>query len=327
MEIHQIATKRSWQHNYAYDLVYEWEDIFSELMNVPFHFEKAFIYNRYFKLIPFLPTLFQTKALTLEFEMSCISSHWFTNRKRNIIPFIIDFYPQEKGLYGLEMFNRLYSIHPVVFVSSAEVYEYLMSLGKNLKVNVKHVALSLSDKYRLDPKKTIHKEYDLVLMGRQSPVFLDYLERYKQTHPDFLYVYNKRINGKCLYYTSNGILIDDINTRTKYMTLLKKARCAFYTTPGIDSEKNTNGFNQITPRFLELLSCGCHILARYEDNADARYYEIDKFSKKIETFEEFESALDYGRNNKVDLNWYSKYLEKHYTSTRVNQVKEIINYL
>lgn len=327
MKLEQIITKRGWQHNYAYDLVYEWEDVFASTLQLPLANEKAILHNRYFKLVPFLSSFFQTNKKTFEFEMECISSHWFSNRKRNIIPFIIDYYPQEKGAYGYNMFNFLYKKHPAVFVSSAEVYEHLKSLGDKIKVNVYHVGLSLSDKYRLSPSASFNKEYDLVLFGRQSPVLMGYLEQYKKTHPDFNYVYNKRINGQLLYYTSNGELLDDVNTRGKYMGLMKKAKCAFYTTPGIDSEKVTHGFNQITPRFLELLSCGCHIIARYADNADARYYEIDQFCKSIDNYSQFESALDYARNNDVDIQKYATYLEKHYTSVRANQVKEILSQL
>lgn len=324
MKIEQVASKRSWLNFYAYDLVYEWEDVFCKMMEVPIYNERSIAFNRYFKLTPWISSLFQTNKFTLEFEMECIASHWFTNRKKNIIPFIVDYYPQPKGPYGISMFNFLYKLHPVVFVSSMEVYEYLKSLGEKIKVNIEHVALSLPDKYKIMPQTCFKKEYDLILMGRQSKVFMEFLEKYKLSHPDLNYVYNKRVDGHLYYYTSDGKLLDDINTRDKYMSLMKKAKCAFYTTPGIDSEKITYGFNQITPRFLELLSCGCHVLARYKDNADARYFEIGKFSKCIETYEEFEQALDYGRNHEVDLHMYSDYLNNHYTSRRVVEVKKIL---
>ncbi len=327
MKIEQILTKRNWQHNYAYDLVYEWEDVFASTLQLPLVDEKELINNRYVKLIPLLSTALQTNKVSFAFEMESIGCHWFTNRKKNIIPFIIDYYPQEKGIYGYDMFNFLYKKHPAVFVSSAEVYEHLKSLGDKIKVNIYHVGLSLSDKYRLAPNASFNKKYDLVLFGRQSPVLMGYLEQYKKNHQDFIYVYNKRINGQLLYYTSNGELLDDVNTRGKYMGLMKNAKCAFYTTPGIDSEKVTHGFNQITPRFLELLSCGCHIIARYVDNADARFYEIDQFCKSIDNYSQFSQALDYARNNDVDIQKYASYLEKHYTSVRANQIKEILSQL
>lgn len=325
MKIEQILTKRKWEHNYAYDLVYEWEDVFASTLQLPLVDEIELINNRYVKLIPLLSTALQTNKVSFEFEMESIGCHWFTNRKKNIIPFIIDYYPQEKGIYGYDMFNFLYKKHPAVFVSSAEVYEHLKSLGSRIKVNIYHVGLSLSDKYWLSPNTTFIKEYDLVLFGRQSPVLMNYLEEYKRSHQDFLYVYNKRINGQLLYYTSDGELLDDINTREKYISLMKKAKCAFYTTPGIDSEKVTYGFNQITPRFLELIAAGCHIIARYANNADAHFYEVDSFCESINNYSQFEEALDFARKNEVDIPKYAAYLEKHYTSVRAKQVEKILS--
>ena len=327
MTIDQILTKRHWQKNYAYDLVYEWEDIFKETLNLPLVNEQKVIYNRYLKIIPFISSLFQTNAASLVFEMECIASHWFCNRKSNIIPYIIDYYPRANGLYGYKVFNYLYKKCPIVFISSAEVYEHLLSLEDIIKVKIEHVALSLSDKYFLDENAKFNKQYDLVLFGRQSPVLMAFLDKYKTKHPDFLYVYNKRINGRLLYYTSNGELLDNINTREKYLNLMKKARCTFYTTPGIDSEKETYGFNQITPRFLEMLSCGCHIIARYVNNADSRFYQISDFCQSVDNYEQFEEQLNYARCNDVDIPKCAKYLKKHYTSERAKQINRIISEL
>lgn len=327
MEVNQIITKRLWEHNYAYDIIYEWEDVFSGKMSIPLYNEKAFINNRYFKCVPYIPSLLQTNEISLEFEMSCFSSHWYTDRKSNIIPMIIDFYPYEKGFYGMKMFNHLYKCHPVVLVSSAEVYDYLRKWQGDMKVKVEHVPLSLPDKYRLTSNVLSEKEYDLVLVGRQSPVLMSYLKQYKESHPDFEYIYNIRKGNQLLYYSSKGDLVGDVNTRDKYMAMVRKAKCAFYTTPGIDNEKQTHGFNQITPRFLELLSCGCHVIARFVDNADSEYYEVKRFCKCINTYKDFQNALDFGRFNDVDINIYSNYLEKHYTSVRVESVKDILKVL
>ena len=321
MNVIQILSKRKWNKEFAYDLVYEWEDVLSQEWNLPIVDEKHFLQNRYIKLIPFVSSILQTSNKSIVFEMECIASHWFSNRKKNIIPYIIDYYPQEVGMYGYKMFNMLYKVNPIVFISSAEVYEHLLSHNKKIDVNIAHVALSLPDKYRLDANDKFKKEYDLVLFGRQNPVLMDFLATYVENHPDFKYVY--RGKNWC-YYTSDNLLVGEVNTRDKYMNLMKKARCAFYSTPGIDGEKETFGFNQITPRFLELLSCGCHIIARYADNPDAQYFEIGKFCKSVETYQQFEEKLDYARCHDVNIKNYSAYLEKHYTSVRAREIKEIL---
>ena len=162
-------------------------------------------------------------------------------------------------------------------------------------------------------------------MGRQNPVLEGFLKQYIKEHPDLYYVYRELKDGKFNYYTNRGESLGDINTREKYMKLMRSARCGLYSTPGIDGgEKRTNGFSQVTPRFLELIACGCHVIARYKPNSDTDYYELERFSKPVDSYEQFERMLDEARSSEVDIQLYSSYLSKHYTSVRANQLREII---
>lgn len=109
---------------------------------------------------------------------------------------------------------------------------------------------------------------------------------------------------------------------------MQKAKAALYATPGIDGEEiRTNGFSQVTPRFFELISSGCHILARYEANPDTEYYELETIAKSITTYQQFEEELDFARLEIVDMAKYATYLKKHYTSERSKKLKEIIKTL
>jgi hypothetical protein len=109
------------------------------------------------------------------------------------------------------------------------------------------------------------------------------------------------------------------------MNLMSQSKVGLYATPGIDGDEiRTNGFSQITPRFLEYVSCGCHIIARYNENSDAKFYEIETFSPSIQTYEQFESNLDYALKNEINKTKYSNYLHKHYTSNRAELLKSII---
>ena len=86
----------------------------------------------------------------------------------------------------------------------------------------------------------------------------------------------------------------------------------------------------MTPHFFEIIACGCHVLAHYpvgKDGVDARYYEFNKFSPSIESYEEFESAMDRALNTEVDMGMYATYLKKHYTSTRVAELRELLKEL
>lgn len=223
-----------------------------------------------------------------------------------LIPWIIDWYVNPNNQWW---YNWLYKRHKLILVSSKEVYEYL--LAKNTRLNIRHLALSLSDRYKITSNTCYEKKYDVILIGRQNLVLKDFLDQYKKTHPDLtIFIPSKQ----------------ELASRDGYLDSMKKSRIALYATPGIDGgEKRTNGFSQVTPRFLEMVASGCNIIARYKTNADTDYYELEKFCQSINTYEEFEKEMDKCRIKGPDMTFYSSYLKKHYTSKRVEELQVILN--
>lgn len=324
MRIESVLTKRSYEHWPSYDLVYEWEDVFKEQLDCLLKNENSFLNNRFFKRLPILPCLIQTNQIAFKFEMFPKVKFRFDN-KSNIIPCIIDYYLTDRYLSN---FISSYNRNKIICISSKEVFDYLLQKGVNLKLNLVHLPLSISDKYKITEHTKFEKKYDLVLMGRQNPVLRKFLDIYIKKHEDLYYVYREQKGNKFFYYTSQGEYLGDINTREKYISLMKQAKCGLYATPGIDGgEKRTNGFNQVTPRFLELLACGCHVIARYQENSDTLFYDLKKFSVSVDNYETFERLLDHARNNQVDMSVYSNYLSNHYTSKRVKALSNIIEVL
>lgn len=319
MKLESIITTRNYNAWPSWDLVYEWENMISNKLGLPFYYEKEVMNNRYLKRIPFLLQLFQTPQTAFRFDMTP-NLHSQVNNRANIIPCIVDFFLREKQLKN---FCNCYNKNKIVFVSSREVYDYLKSV--NCPLNIQHLALSISDIYRIDATTRFEKNYDLVLMGRQNPVLKTFVDEYAAKHKEFRYVYRILKDGVFNYYTSDGICLGDINTREKYIKLMQSARVGLYSTPGIDGgEVRTNGFNQVTPRFLELIACGCHVLARYKNNSDTKYYELEKFSPIISTYDEFENAMDLRLRTNVCMKDYSDYLSKHYTSIRCQELNKYI---
>lgn len=319
--IYFIQTLRSYIRHPSFDIVYEWEDEFNRNMNVHLKVIKKvhFYFHKVLKKINIPVFNFRNNGLEFCFEMNT-EGHLFFNNRKNVIPCIIDFYNKTEELDKL---NILYSKNPCVLISSLEVCEFL--IRNNFKKKIYHFPLSLPDKYKMLLSDSFEKKYDLVLMGRQNEVLEGFFEKYCDKHIDITYVYRIQKNGKYLYYTNLGECLGDINTREKYINLMCQSKVGLYATPGIDGDElRTNGFSQITPRFLEYVSCGCHILARYNDNSDTRFYEIDAFSPSIQTYEQFESNLDYALKNEIDKFKYSNYLHKHYTSNRAELLKSII---
>lgn len=314
MKIDQILTNRSLINGKDYGIVNEWEDIFSEILQVPLYYDN---WKKRDKTVlwkfPWLARFFQTNKPTFAYVMLPIASP-YGNNKKNIVPCMIDFFCREE--HELRQFYTRYDKNPLVLISSKEAYDYLVSM--KCPLNIKHLALSISDKYRIDEHTIFEKRYDVVMLGRQNSVLQDYLNTYSKSHADVTYVYGKKEGRDFRYYDQSGRDLGYMSSREDYMNLMRRSRIGLYATPAMDKGRtDTNGFNQVTPRFLEYMVSGCHVIARYSKNSDTDYYELDKMTTRIETYEQFEKAMDELRKKDVEVSCYAHYLENHYTSVRV----------
>ncbi len=321
MNIERIITKRHQKNLFWWELVFEWEEYFNEQLHSSYFYESPFLSSKIARYFSKVTKNLLPRKKAFVFEMG--PSSYRIYNKSNIIPLIIDFYPKDELLPGI---IKSYSNNPLILISSKQVYDYLVNIG--FPIPLRHLPLSLPDKYLLSADMKFEKKIDLVQVGRISDVMLQYTEEYAKRHPKFVYVRRKWENGHNVYYDSKGRLMGIFDSREEYWTLIRMSRTAIYTTSGMDDDKKTGSdFHQVTPRFLELLAAGCHVICRYQKNSDTDYYELEKFSKSVDSYEEFENQLDMALSREVDVNMYSEYLKKHITSTRVNQLKSILNYL
>lgn len=314
MIISQVLTNRGVSNGKDYGIVNEWEDVFSDVLSAPLYYDNwKRRDNALFWKFPWLASFFQTNIPTFTYVMLPLASP-YGNNKRNIVPCMIDFFCRDN--YELQRFYKRYDRNPLVLISSREVYDYLLSV--KCPLNIRHLALSIPDKYRIDEKTAFEKRYDVVMLGRQNKVLMSYVEQYKRNHPDLKYVFGTKEGNRFIYRDSFGDNLGYLESRADYMEMMRKSRVGLYATPGMDGgREHTNGFNPVTPRFLEYIASGCHVLARYPKNSDTDYYELDKMSTRVESFGEFEKAMDDLRNKEVNIPHYSRYLANHYTSVRV----------
>jgi len=330
MNFGAIITKRKIEKWSSWDLVYEWEDEIKKAFKIPFYYERGYFRGRYrverlIARFPQLSFLLQTFRKAFVFEMSDYRNNNFNNA-RNIIPCIVDAYIGEKDI---ERFTRQYINNKVVFVMSRQVYDFLSRF--QFPFLLYHLPISLPTKYRISGNEKFEKKYDLIVVGRPNPLLCSFLEEYYCNHPNIVYVYHKNIANQHVFYTSTGECIGEIDTRKKYFDLLKQCRIGLYSTSGMDDDKltyeknaiDTRGFHQVTPRFLEFMVAGCHIISRYECNSDTEFFELKKFGESVNNYSDFEIAVDQYLHKPVDMETYSHYLEKHYTSNILKILKDI----
>jgi len=318
-----ISTERKVNTWPSWDLVYEWEDVLREALHTEFFYPRRLVLGgkdigrKLYELTNFnINSIFQRGRKCFAYEMKATKKKSLLNLKGMTIC-IIDFFLRESELAA---FFNAYKNTDAIYVSSREVYEFLKKNGYGNAVG--HMPLTISDKYKITPNTTFNKEFDIALVGRQNPVLKEFLDRYMKGHNLRVAYRGKLENGNFPYYTTDGEFIGNVNTRQDYINLIRKSRIGLYTTPGIDGgEQRTNGFNQVTPRFLELIASGCHVLAKYAPNPDTKYFELDDMASSVRSYEDFEKAMDKALNESVNMKKYSDYLAKHYTSTIVDMIK------
>ncbi len=324
MDIKQIYTNRfKGGQNYAQPIIYEWEDDISREIGKPI-VRTPSIYS-FVNRHKILSKLIAPNKNTFRFIVNGRDSDEPMNSK-HIIPCVIDFF--EKG----EQLHEFYAKHAknkIVLLSSPFDYKYLKDNKCPIEIGL--FAYSISDRWAISNKR-IEKKYDIVLTGRQDPLLYSFFVEYIKKHPEVSYV--KR--GKGLendvqknkeYYLNGKDCIGAVETREEFMKLQSQGRVTLYGVQGY-MDGFTKGFYHMTPHFLEIIACTSHVIARYPtgaDGIDAQYYEFDKFSPSVETYEQFETSMDQALNSEVDLKKYQSYLKKHYTSARIKELVRMLN--
>jgi len=334
MHLKKIYTERFYNNWPTWPLIYEWEDIFADFFKLEladcmkaavttFYLDKIlrYISRKIFsdnRLLIFADK-FISKRTALYFELLPRSSFYFTGSK-NTIPIIIDFSRNT----DLQLFYNAYKNCKLVLIANLQAYNYLKSF--NCPLNIYHLPQSISDKYRINPGSHFKKSFDLIIPGRVDSVLLEFLKAYEIKFPDIEYLYRENINGEFFYVSNKTSVRYRGQGREEYMDLLKASKAALYSTVGIDGDAaRTGGFSPVTPRFLEMVSAGCHIIARYPVNEETQFFDLEKFCPSCENYLLFENELLKALlPGGPDLKFYESYLAKHYTSERAKQLKQIL---
>ena len=320
-----IETDRLLCKSQSYKTVYEWEDILSTELDIPLRY-----YNRIRQLYHGrfdnnrLTRVYQEFHLKGDLHLLYIMRAGKSQTCRlnsNTIPVLIDFWLKDEDLPA---FYDAYRYVPLILVTNMEVYQYL--INHKCPIPVEHWPLSFPDKYALKDNVCFEKKYDFCILGRPNPYFLNYLDEYVKRHPSFVYIENSGNVNNRVYRTNKGEIVTDDTSRDAYIQMIRDSRVSCYTTPGLDeAKKDTDCFNQVTPRLFEMLANGCHVIGHYPDNgADVLYYGIHNIVPNVNSYDEFECALDNFIHTPFDYDKTRRFLSCHYTSTRCNMLKGVL---
>lgn len=323
--VEKILTIRKYCNSPSYKSVFEWEDIIAKEMCLQFKFDTFFkrykIYSRiekYLSTSTYHALIRKRNDLTLFFVMTA-STKPSCLLNKNVIPVIIDFWLTEEDLHK---FYKTYSQCPLILITSAEVFQFLNN--HHCPLPIEHWPLSLPDTVEI---KSERKIYEFCFIGRKDPFFTKMVERYSNENPNFEYVLNNDDIENREYQTNKFVKIGKDTGRDSYFEIIRKSKICVYSTPGIDQAKNVKGrFNQVTPRFLEILSGGCYILGHYPDNADTEYYNLKSIAPQIKSYNDFKRYMDLYRSLPPrDIMECKSYISKHNTSSRIILLKDILS--
>lgn len=334
MQISKIYSTRNSNSEVYSHLIYEWEDDYSKCLNIPIYSfsSRKEKYLRYtFKiakkikldgLLQKINSLIKPKSYSFIFELyprKYFSFQVFSNK----IPLIIDF----DYHVDLEVFYNVYKNCKLILISSLEAYNYLKV--NKCPLNIAHLPLSISSNHSLNVNTVKDKEIDLIVV-RSNKVFEKYLKEFSNKHKDFEYVERRWEGGEIyknnVYYSNKRGILGEFSDRSSYLNLLRNSKVALYSTPGFD--ENTKRFmNHVTPSLFEFISSGCQIIARYPKNHETDFYNLEKISPSIDTYENFEKLLLGYINNSSSsyLKNSENFLESVYTKSRVEKLKMIID--
>lgn len=324
-----IYTNRDTQQPYYWDVVYEWEDQLAKSLNVPVipigpRYDRIYepsplrkILNR----IGFYQTIdrffFRPSQYFLAFHIGPPGIYSFHSRI-NVIPLIIDFWRGE----DLQRFSSIFSLSKYVLISSREAYDYLVN--QNLKLNLRHLPLSLPD-YLLREKTIVEKRrFDIVHFGRQNKDLEEYMKLLVSELPQINYVYSRKNNGRLEMFSTVEGELGSFDSRESFLRLISQARICLVSAPGLDEDRHrTGGFSPVTPRFFEAAACACHLIGIYPDNSDFRFNEIDKICVNVRNYETFKSAVLHclGSPQQPD---HTAFLQRHVTSKTADKLKQIL---
>jgi hypothetical protein len=334
VRITRIYTNRSSNILPSWHVVYEWEDIFAQklrakmigygdednifhrrnikkklinsykLNNIRFELRKVLPINPKHKLIFFLSPPPEYSFLT-----NC-----------NVIPVIIDFWKQT----DLKRLNIIFKNTKFVFVTSLEAYNYLKTVDCQFKI--KHLPISISDIYK--PTTYPEKDIDIIQIGRQNSVINAFMEKLLDKYPHIEYVSQNKEKGMFNYFSNKRGNLGSFTNREDFLKILKRSKISLMSSPGVDNgAMRTGGFNPVTPRFLESAANYCYMLGRYVNNEDFNYFGISEICHEINDYNLFEktilSMLSSKFNKFVE---YNAFLERHYTSKRVELFLEEIKH-
>jgi len=271
--IRSIISTRNVSQWPTFQMVHEWEDILGTQLGVPFRSLDDSC------LLP--PSDGPDQGFDLLFLPLASELEDYV-RNHSLIPIVMDLWRD-----GFEAFISCAPQFRLVFVTNLQAYQELSSQLPNLR----YLPFTIADQY-LDSSLPA-KDIDIIHYGRRNPVLDQYLQKFLQDHPAcHAVITDKSDNGEAILIHSNrwgSLGVSD--SRKKFMDLLCRSRISLVSTVGMDGSRQTGGIDPVSPRFLESMAAGCHLVGRIPDNPEFRDSGLFRLCHHVDSYQQFEKTI------------------------------------
>lgn len=323
-----LYTEKCFLTNVSYDVMHEWEEDFSEALQIP----AIEIYQKSTGALKRNIVQFIGRArriLKMDWSRFRVNNYskWhlvfvpnalvYLNYTYlpNTIPIFLDF-PDA-------MVNKIaYATKklPIYFVIAYDIYDCLKNAGSQ---NVEFIPMGISDSYvkQFPPKKTI----DVVQFGRRNEKLHEWMMAYCSRHPEVEYVYV--INSNYEYFSTTRGNIGRFEERTDFCDLIDRTKIALVSSPGVEGKSRFGDIDFITARFYECAAHYCFMIGRYTKNKETDLIGLNDVCANVNSKEEFDKYMDEYLNADVTLNAirYSEFLSNNVMSERAKTLKSVID--
>lgn len=308
--IRSIITTRNVSKWPTFQMVHEWEDILGAQLGVPLRplDDECLLPAKHSPEQGF-DLLFLPLASELE-DYAC---------NHSIIPIVMDLWRN-----SFSSFIRCAPQFRLIFVANLQAYQELSPQLPNLR----YLPFTLADQY-LDYSLP-DKDIDIIHYGRRNPLLDQYLHLFLHDHPAcHAVITEKSDDGETIQIHSNNCGdLGSSDSRSKFMRLLSRCRISLVSTVGMDGSRQTGGIDPISPRFLESMAAGCHLVGRIPDNSEFRDSGLAQLCHHVNSYQQFEKVtLELLADPVNPRERYRPFLQNRLTSSLVPIVRNALSSL
>lgn len=200
----------------------------------------------------------------------------------------------------------------LVFVTSLEAFRMLQDRGCR---QVAYLPYSFPDQYLLEEPP--EKDIDIIQFGRTNPVLDDYMGQLLQHFPHLNYVTTVHHQGALFFHSSRFGLLEVSDTRSKFITMLRRSSISLVSTAGMDGSRDTGGFDPISPRFYESIGCFCRLIGRFPETDEFELLGMNRLAERVDSYPQFERLVSGYLGRTFDRKEeYQSFIRQHTTSER-----------